>query len=220
MRAVGRHRFQCLGNHFFDLSIRDLPWCAHPRLIQKAVHAIFPKPFAPLADCGTCDVQFPGNLGVTHPVPTEKYDPGTRGHGLGRLWAAGNGLQLIAILIGDFQRFLGTTNAHTQVCCRMRTYTMNFPLMTLVEKAMNDWVEMQRLGVSRQIAESCGDFIVQEMDRTGIRHLPDDSPKFDSQATPEDSRECVFGALDRWLVETSTARTPEEMNEYRRPCGE
>jgi hypothetical protein len=74
MRGVGRHRFQCLGNHLLNLPIRDLAWCTNPRLVQKTIHSIFAKPFAPLADCGTGDVQFAGNFGVSHFFPARKDD--------------------------------------------------------------------------------------------------------------------------------------------------
>jgi len=52
--------------------------------------------------------------------------------------------------------------------------------------------------------------------------LTDEGVCFNSEAPPDEFRECVFAALDHWLIkaEISTKRTAEEMEEYRRPCGE
>jgi hypothetical protein len=86
---------------------------------------------------------------------------------------------------------------------------LGFDLASLVAKTMNDWVEMQSLGFRRPIAESCGDFIVEEMERRGIRQLKGNKAEFDERPSAEDIQECIFAALDRWLVkvESSTART-------------
>jgi hypothetical protein len=62
---------------------------------------------------------------------------------------------------------------------------------------MDDWVGMQRLGFSRPIAQSSGDFIVEEMERRGIRQLQGDKAEFEERASAEDFRECIFAALDR-----------------------
>ena len=76
--------------------------------------------------------------------------------------------------------------------------------------------------ITRPAAESCGDFISDEMDGRGLRRQDANNATFNDLAEPEAFRRAVFAALDRWLVkvEISTRRTPQEMEEYRRPCGE
>ena len=99
---------------------------------------------------------------------------------------------------------------------------LSFDLAALIEQAISDWSTTQPLGFTRPVVESCGDFIVAEMDRNGLRQLAGEQAVFSNGPTVADYRECVFAALDRWLVqvEISTKRTPEEMEQYRRPCGE
>ena len=72
------------------------------------------------------------------------------------------------------------------------------------------------------MADSCGDFISDEMDAPGLRRQVADDATFNDEADGKAFREAVFAALDKWLakVEISMKRSPEEMEEYRRPCGE
>ena len=118
VRAVGWHRFQCLGDDVFNLLIGDLARRADPRLIQQAIQPKLSKPLPPLTDGRAGDVQLPRDLRVAHPLPTTEHDPGAHRHGLRRLRPTRDHAQFLAILIDDFQRFLGTTCAHTQVCSR------------------------------------------------------------------------------------------------------
>src|SRR5437867_12061537 len=97
-----------------------------------------------------------------------------------------------------------------------------FDLAALIEQAISDWSDTQPLGFTRPVMESCGDSIISEMEADTLRQLSGDQAIFNEEATGQDYRECVFAALDHWLVqaELSTKRTPLEMGEYRRPCGE
>lgn len=97
-----------------------------------------------------------------------------------------------------------------------------FDLAAVMEQAIAHWETTQPLGFTRPVVESCGDFIVAEMESSGLRRLTDEGVCFNSEAPPDEFRECVFAALDHWLIkaEISTKRTAEEMEEYRRPCGE
>lgn len=99
---------------------------------------------------------------------------------------------------------------------------LSFDLAALIEQAVTDWSATQPLGFTRPVVESCGDSIVAGMETDGLRQLSGDLAIFSEEATAQDYRQCVFTALDRWLVrvEISTRRTSEEMQEYRRPCGE
>src|SRR6266446_1713731 len=132
MCALGRHRFQGLRNDFFNLPIGDLARCADPRLIQQAVQPQLSKPFPPLADGCSGDVQLPRRLEVAHPLPTTEHDPGAHRHGLRRLRSKRDHSQFVAVLFCDFQRFLGTPSTHTQVCSLTWTYAMYLSLSTLV----------------------------------------------------------------------------------------
>lgn len=99
---------------------------------------------------------------------------------------------------------------------------LGFDLAGIIETAIEDWSVAQPLGFTRPVAESCGDFIAAEMDAWGLRSLVGDEAMFNSDKTEAEFRECVFAALDHWLikVEISMLRTPEEMADYLRRCGE
>jgi hypothetical protein len=109
---VGWHAFQRFGNHFLDLPIGNLPRRADARLIQQAFQSVLPKALAPLAHRRGRKVQFPRDLGVAHAVPTIEDDPSPHRHGLSRLWSKRKASQLVAILVDDSQRLLGTSSAH------------------------------------------------------------------------------------------------------------
>jgi hypothetical protein len=95
-----------------------------------------------------------------------------------------------------------------------------FDLANVAAQAIADWEAIQPLGFRRPVVDSCGDFIVAEMEARGLRQLVDTNAWFDSAAAPADFRDCIFAALDRWLIEVSQRRSSEEMEEYRRQCGE
>src|SRR5215831_16502500 len=129
--AVFGLRLQRLGYDFFNLMIRDLPWRTYPRLIQQALQSELPKSFPPLPDGRTRNMQLTGDFRVAHFLPTRKHDASTHGHCLSGFWTKSNGPQLDPILLANFQRFLGTSGAHTQVCGPSRTYATDFALRTL-----------------------------------------------------------------------------------------
>jgi len=97
-----------------------------------------------------------------------------------------------------------------------------FNLTALIETAVSDWSASPPMGFTRPVLDSCGDFISDEMDARGLRRQDADDPTFNDEAESEAFREAVFAALDKWLVmvEISMKRSPEDMEEYRRPCGE
>lgn len=99
---------------------------------------------------------------------------------------------------------------------------LSFDLQALIERAVSEWSITQPLGFTRAVAESCGDFIVAEMEAVGLRRWIDDEVRFNSEASEAEFTDCVFAGLDKWLVkvEISLKRTPEEMEEYWRRCGE
>jgi len=99
---------------------------------------------------------------------------------------------------------------------------LSFDLAALIEIAISDWSTIQPMGFTRPVVESCGDFISDELDARGLRRQDTDAATFNDEAESGVFREAVFAALDKWLVkvEISTKRSPEEMEEYRRPCGE
>jgi hypothetical protein len=78
------------------------------------------------------------------------------------------------------------------------------------------------MGFTRPIAESVGDAIIAEMEARGLRFLQDEEAWFNCEATSTEYKECVFAALNHWLVqvEIQLASTPERTDEYNRPCGE
>ncbi len=102
---------------------------------------------------------------------------------------------------------------------------LDFDLGDLVERAIKEWSIAQPLGFTRPIAESCADFIVDEMEADELRRWVGDEADeacFNSEVSEMEFREAVFAALDKWLVkvEISMERTPGEMKSYWRKCGE
>lgn len=103
--------------------------------------------------------------------------------------------------------------------------SLSFDLRDLIERAVTDWSITQPLGFTRPIAESCGDFIAEEMEIVGLRRCigdEADEAHFNNEASEMEFREAVFAALGKWLVkiEISVRRTPDEMEEYWRTCAE
>ena len=98
----------------------------------------------------------------------------------------------------------------------VRRDELRFNLDRLLHECLSAWSE------GRPVPESCGDAIVDELDRCGLRSLPGDSDEasFDRVKTREDYRRCILAALDRWSRELSRPRTAEDIENYSRPCGE
>src|SRR5580658_9575498 len=137
VRAVGRHRFQCLSNDVFHLLIGDLARRADPRLIEQAIQPKFSKPFPPLTGRRAGNVQLSRDLRIAHPLPTTEYNPGAHRHGLRRLRSTRHHTQFLPIRSDDFQRFLGATCTHTLVCRHNPTYATYFSLRTLDQRSLN-----------------------------------------------------------------------------------
>jgi hypothetical protein len=78
----------------------------------------------------------------------------------------------------------------------------------LVEKAISKWSETQPRGFTRPVVEECGDFIATEMDSKKLRCLRHNEALFSDEATAEEFRECVFVALDHWLVQAEISGEP------------
>jgi hypothetical protein len=99
---------------------------------------------------------------------------------------------------------------------------LSFNLAALIEAAVSGWSASQPMGLARPVVESYGDFISDEMDARGLRRQDADDATFNDEADGKAFREAVLAALDKWLVraDISMKRSPEGMEEYRRPCGE
>ena len=71
------------------------------------------------------------------------------------------------------------------------------------------------------VAESCGDFIAEEMNARGLRN-PDlgDAALFRGDTPEADFQRAVIAALDRWLLSAPSDRTHDDIEGYARPCGE
>jgi hypothetical protein len=96
-----------------------------------------------------------------------------------------------------------------------------FDPASLIETAVSDWSIIQPMGFTRPVVDSCGDFIADELDARGLRRQDADDATFDDEADSGAFHDADFLALDKWLVkvEISMKRSPEEMEDYRRPCG-
>ena len=99
---------------------------------------------------------------------------------------------------------------------------LGFDFAAVLTDAVDDWSIAQPMGFTRPVVESAGDFIVAEMEASGLRRLQDTEAWFNDDATATEFRECIFSALDHWLinVEIMTAPSVERTGEYNRPCGE
>lgn len=84
--------------------------------------------------------------------------------------------------------------------------TINLP--ALVENAIGKWRD-SRPNFTSSLADDCGDYIADEMDSRGLRCLVDHEPQFRNDATADEFRECVFAALNRWVVELKPAERAE-----------
>jgi hypothetical protein len=98
---------------------------------------------------------------------------------------------------------------------------LGFDLVALMNSAMADW-RREQAGTVEQFNESCGDFIVDAMERYGLRNLGAGEAMFSREATPEQFRECVFSAMDHWAARCEIEREPsrEKTDAYHRPLGE
>ena len=98
---------------------------------------------------------------------------------------------------------------------------LGFNLIALIDSAMEDWRREQTVPVE-SFSESCGDFIVDAMERYGLRNLGSGDATFNREATPEQFRESVFSGMDHWLIRCEMNREPSQENKdaYYRPMGE
>ena len=87
-----------------------------------------------------------------------------------------------------------------------------------LSKMLEQWVA-ERLP-AKSIPEGCEDLIVAEMESCGLRAFVGDEVLFDNGKSVSEYRVCIERALDRWTIEVSRNRTPEEVADYYRSCGE
>ncbi len=93
-----------------------------------------------------------------------------------------------------------------------------FNLAALIEKTIYDLVETQVLELP--VPDSYGDFVAAEMNARSLRQGEGVEALFNAEATDDQFRQSVIAAFHHWQLETNTRRTPSEMEDYRRPCGE
>lgn len=99
---------------------------------------------------------------------------------------------------------------------------LGFDLASLIEDAIERWSSIQGTEVIQAPAESFGDFIAEQMDARDLRLADDhsDDALFNADASEAQFRQAVAAGLDDWLLATIRPRTPEEIDEYNRRCGE
>jgi hypothetical protein len=78
-------------------------------------------------------------------------------------------------------------------------------LPALVENAISKWGKAHPAKFRSSSTDECGDHIAAEMNFRGLRCLHGNEPWFSDEATADEFRECVFAALDRWVVESKPA---------------
>jgi len=99
---------------------------------------------------------------------------------------------------------------------------LGFDLSELIEVTIEQWSTISGAEIVPP-SEDCGDFIASEMDARKLRQDDgsSDGALFNADVPPEQFRDAVIAALDRWLIETEISPlTAEEGEGYNRPCGE
>ena len=98
----------------------------------------------------------------------------------------------------------------------VRRDQLPFSLTQLLRECVTDWA------LGQTLPQGYEDFIVAEMDSRGLRlFLPESNEAlFNGERNIADYRLCIVEALNRWQTETSKPRTPEDVENYNRPCGE
>jgi hypothetical protein len=100
---------------------------------------------------------------------------------------------------------------------------LSFDLTDLIEHTIDEWSQIKASGLVQPPAESCGDFIAAEMSARDLRLADSQNEEalFDGSASDGQFREAIIAALDRWLIATeSKPKTPEDIDDYNRPCSE
>jgi hypothetical protein len=90
---------------------------------------------------------------------------------------------------------------------------LNFDLRALIEASIE-------AGFGTSIPEGIADFIVAEMEASGLRSLGDHAARFDAGRTRSHYHAAVIAAILRWRREVSRQPTPDQREAYRRPLGE
>jgi hypothetical protein len=93
--------------------------------------------------------------------------------------------------------------------------SLPFSIAEIMERSISDWYIDKPPPTPIPEVESVGDFIVAELNRRRLRYFDGHVAHFESDAGPEEYRESVFAALDRWLAEVQRERTAEEREAYR-----
>src|SRR5262249_51362208 len=88
------------------------------------------KPLPPFAHSRASNAQFVSDLGVAQAARAVEHNASTHRQGLGGLWSPRYRSQLLAVVITDFESFLGPAGSHTQVCASLLIYSTYFSLST------------------------------------------------------------------------------------------
>src|SRR6516162_19528 len=111
--AVGRHGFQCLGDHGLHSLVRDRTRSAWSGFIQQAFESIYAESFAPLANRCSGNLQSLGDSAITQAFVTSEHNPGSHGHGLSRLRAPSQHREFFPLFRGHVERPGGASDTHT-----------------------------------------------------------------------------------------------------------
>ena len=90
----------------------------------------------------------------------------------------------------------------------VRIHELKFDLPVLIEDSI-------KAGFGTAIPEGIGDFIVAEMETSGLRAIGDREALFDPSRSRSQYHACVIAAILRWRRETSRQPTPDEREAYR-----
>jgi hypothetical protein len=92
---------------------------------------------------------------------------------------------------------------------------LRFDLLWLLKKYI-----LERFPSEETVPDGLGDFIAAGMETAGLRTFIGDELLYDKHRGAHEYKNCISAALDRWFREASRKRTPQELDDYYRPCSE
>lgn len=91
---------------------------------------------------------------------------------------------------------------------------LRFSIEELLEECFRPWR-------GRLLPEGLEDLVVAELDRCGLRELPPNGEAlFNRVKGREEYRQCILSCVRRLADDMSRPLSPEDLENYRRPCGE
>ena len=85
---------------------------------------------------------------------------------------------------------------------------LKFSLRVLIKKCV-----AARFG-EQGVPVGLGGFLADELEKAGLRCFKNNDFLYDHEKNRLDYEDCILAALDRWFVEASRKRTPEEVDDY------